>query len=164
MILTVVNVLRTIGASITGRTFARIVREVINAFGIILAWIEVGAVRDFCFAIFAREAGWTLACVRFDAIDACGIVLTFIFAAVVDVHFTTGSRVTGHAAATESSLFQHSASGIVATRIAVAGVNHEFAVFAMETGFAHTIVLSFGLRLAHSIILTWERVAGVAFR
>lgn len=164
MILTVVNVFGAIGSAVAGCAFARIMREMIDAFGIVFARIEVGAIWDFRFAEFTSETRRTFACVRFNAVDACGIVLAFIFAAIVNVHLASGSRVASHATATESSFFEHGASGIIATRISVACVDHEFAMFAMETGLAHTFVLTFGLRLADGIILARECVTGVAFR
>lgn len=164
VVLAVVNILGAVGSTVAGRAFARIVREMVDALGVVFAWIEVGAVGDFRFAVFAGETRWAFASVRFHAVDAGCVVLAFILAAVVDVHFATGSRVAGHATAAESSFFQNGAGGVVAARIAIASVNHEFAVFAMETRFAHTIVLALSLRLAHGIILTGERVAGIAFR
>lgn len=164
VILAVVNVFGAVGATIAGCAFTRVVCEVVDAFGIIFARIEVGTVRNFRLAIFAAESGWAFACVRLDTVDTRGIVLALVLAAIIDIHFAPGTGVASHAAATEPSFFEYGAGGIVAAWIAVARVDHEFAVFAMETGFAHAIVLAFGLRLAHGIILAWERVAGVAFR
>ena len=62
------------------------------------------------------------------------------------------------------SLLQHRARSVVATRVSVAGVNHVLAMLAVVARGAATFVLPVGLHHALGIVLTRERVAGIAFR
>lgn len=165
MILAIVNVLRAVDTAIAQRTFARVVCKVIDAFGIVVAWIEFGRTEwNFRFAEFTTEAGRATARVVLHAVNAGGIILAFVLVAIVDVGLAAGARVTGDAFAAKTTLFQYGAGSIVATRIAEACVDHMLAVFAVIARFAGTVVLPLGLLLAHALILTGERVAGIAFR
>lgn len=89
VILTVVDVLGAVGSLVSWCTFARVMGEVVDAFGAILAWIEVRAEWNLGLAVLARESGRTLACVRLDTIDASAVVFTFVFAAIVNVHLAS---------------------------------------------------------------------------
>lgn len=164
VVLAIVDVFRTISASIAGSTLARIMREVVDAFGVVVARIEFGAVRNLQFTVFAREARLTFARVRFDAVDAGRIILTLVLGTIIDVHFAPSASVARHAIAIEASLLQDCASRVVSAWIAVAGVNHEFTVLSVETGLASALVLSFGLRHTHRFILAWESEASITFR
>lgn len=140
-------------------------REMVHAFGIIVARIEFGRAEGYLrFAVLAGEAGRAAARVALHAVDAGGIVLALVLVAIVDVGLAAGTRVAGNAFAAEAALLEHGAGGIVAAWIAEACVNHEFAMLAVVARLARAIVLALGQRHADAVILAWERVAGVTFR
>ena len=140
-------------------------REMVHALGIVIAWIKFSCAEgDFRLAELTSETGLAFAGVRFDAIDASCIILALVVGAIVDVHLATGARVTRTALTTEATLLQHCTGGIVAARISVAGVDHELAMLAVVTRLTDAFVLAFSAPLALRVILTGERVAGVAFR
>lgn len=162
VILAVVNVFRTIGTAIAWCTFARVMCKVVNAFSAILAWIEFRTEWNFRFAILSRETGWALACIRFNTIDACAVVLALILTAIVNVHFTTRTSVAGHAITTETSFFEYGARSISAW-ISITSINHKLTVFTMIAWFTNAFVLAFGSCLTYGLVLAWECETCVTF-
>jgi hypothetical protein len=163
VILAVVDVFGAISATEAQRTFACVVREVVDTFGAIWTWIELCAAElNFLLAKFAREARQTTACIRLDSIDTCTVVLALVVIAVINIDFTAGAFVSRKAFATEATFLQHRACSIVATWISVASVNHVFTVLTMIAGSASTLVLLLRLHHTLGVVLARECVAGVA--
>lgn len=85
----------------------------------------------------------TLAGVRFYTIHTCGIILTFNFAqTIIDISLATRACIARRTMTAEPSLFEYRACGIVAARIAIACIDHEFTMFAMVTGEAEALVVT----------------------
>lgn len=167
MILAIVDVLCTVDTMEAGHTLASVVRKVIMTFSAICAWIEfVTAKVDLCVAVLTCweckkivcintisnelpppshtcKARLTFTRIRFHAIHTGGIVLTLDFAqAIVNVGFTTRARIAGRTLTAKTPLFQHSAGGVVATWIAIAGVDHELTMFAVIAWLTQALVIA----------------------
>lgn len=137
----------------------------IDTFGAIGTRIEFSATKlNFLLAKLAGEAWQTTARVRFNSINTCSIVLTFVVIAVINIEFTARTFIPGQALATETTFFQHCALSVVSARISVASVNHVFAVLAMIAWSASTFVLSVCLHHAFSVVLAREGEACITFR
>lgn len=163
VILAIVDILRAVLTTISGRTFASVVRIMIHAFGAILARIKCSPTKvDLLRTDGARESWLTLALVRLHTVDAGRIVLAAVVHTIVDVDLTTGARISRKTLTTESTLLEYSARGIVATWIAVASVDHELAAFSVVSGRTETLELFLGHSHALCVVLAGEGEAGVA--
>jgi len=141
------------------------VRKVIDALGAIRARIEFGTAElNLFLAELTSEARQTTASVRLDTIHTSSIVLALVLLAVVNIHFASRARVAGKAFATETTFFEDRAHAAIATRIAIASVNHMFAMLSMIAGSATTFVLTFRSHSTLAVVLAREREAGIAFR
>lgn len=106
VVLAVVNVFGAVVALVSCRTLTRVVGEVIDAFRAIFARIESCSTEiDLLIAELARKSWLALARVRLNCIDASGIILATVVHAIVNVHLTTGPRVSRSALAAEATLF-----------------------------------------------------------
>lgn len=163
VILAVVNIFGAIVTAITSSTFTSVMREMVDTFRSVLTRIEGGSAKvNLLVTELASKSGLTLAGVRLHSVNASRIVLASVVHTVIDIYLTTSTGVTGQALTTESTLFQHSASGIVTTWITVTGVNHELAAFTMITRRTETLELLLCHWHALGIVLARERIAGVA--
>lgn len=164
VVLAVVDVYRTVVAFKTKKTFASVMRIVIDAPGVVLARVEFFAAKgNFRFAVLAHKTRLAFAAVSLDLIDAGRVILAFVVSAIVDVRFAPHAGETGCAIATKSSLLQNLAGRSVPTGISVTGVDHELTVLSVVARSAAAFVLSAGEWSAFRSVLTRERVAGVAF-
>lgn len=166
MILAIVNVVRAVDAMEAGHAVAAVVREVIQTLSAIGAGIELLTAELYlCVAPLAGEARLAFTAIRLHTINARGIVLTaYILAqAIVDVRLTACTRIAWRTLAAEATLLQHSAGGIVATRIAIAGIDHVLAVLAMVARLAEALILTLWQCQALCLVLARLLVAGVAF-
>lgn len=127
-----------------------------------------------------------IAAVRFDLIDAGGVIDTFVIQTVIDVSLATIPLVTGRAVATklikskhitkncelyvnrrrssipETPFFQNFAYGRVAARIAVTSVNGGFAQLSVIAGGAKALVIPLARRPTSCAVLTGESITSVA--
>jgi len=151
VVLAVVDVVRTVGAMESSLAIAAVVGEVIHALGSVRAGIEFGTAElDLGVAKLATESRLALTFVRLHSVDAGGVVLTLDLAqTIVDIRLAAGARVSRGTLTAESTLLQHRAGGVVAARIAVAGIDHELAVLAMIAWLAEALVLP--LRKGHAL-------------
>lgn len=165
VILAIIDVVRAVDAMETGHAVAAVVREVIQTLSPIGAGIELRTAELYLrVAPFAGEARLAFAAIRLHTIDAGGIVLAaYILAqAIIDVGLTTGTRIARRTLATEASLLEHSAGGIVATRVAIAGIDHVLAVLAMIARLAEALILALWQCQALCLVLARLLVARVA--
>lgn len=165
MILAIVNVVRAVDAMEAGHAVAAIVGEVIQTLGPIGAGIELLTAELYLrVAPLAREARLAFTAIRLHTIDAGGIVLTaYILAqAIIDVRLTACTRIAWRTLAAEATLLEHGAGGIVAARIAIAGIDHVLAVLAMVAGLAEALILTLWQCQALCLVLAGLLVAGVA--
>jgi len=138
--------------------------KVVDTGRTILAWIELLCAEwNLLFTIFTHVSSQTLAFISQDKIHTCGIVLTFVGQAVINVAFTADPCEAWGTVAAKPSFLQQLAGARVATWVAVAGIDHELAVVAMVPGGTAAVVLSLWQRLTHSLIRAREGEAGVAF-
>lgn len=102
--------------------------------------------------------------IRLYAINAGGVILAFDVAkTIVDVRLAAIAGVSGRTLTAETSLFLDDTSGIIATRITVASINHKLAVFSVIARLTKTLIVTLRHRNAFGLILTRIRVAGIAF-
>lgn len=161
--LAIINVFRTVCSTIARRTFARVVREMIDTLGTIFAWIEIRTKWYFDLTILTGKTRRTLARICFNAVNACAVIFAFVFTAIVNIHFTAWTSIAGNTIATEASFFKYGACSISAW-IAIASINHELTMLSMIAWLANTLVLTFSLWLANCFILAWERETSITFR
>lgn len=165
VVLAVVNVFRAIDSPEAGGTFASVVREMIDAFSAVRARVKV-ATTEFNFRLteVSIETRQAIASVRFDAINACSIVLTLMLVAIVDVDFTARTFVARQAFAAETTFLEDRARSVISARISVASVNHVFTVRTMIAWSASAFVPSVRLYHALGVVLARECETSITFR
>jgi hypothetical protein len=138
---------------------------VIDASGVVLAGVVlVGTKGNFGLAKLTHESCRTFTLISVDKVDTGGVILALVIVAVVYVRFAPHPAESRETKTTEPSLFEYFATGAVAARIAVAGVDHEFAIFPVKSRSTIALVVAFRLREAFAAVLAREGEASVAFR